>query len=174
MAAVSWIGLIVTGSYLMNLSEARTFWWAPFRAMVTEPAIYLSILASLLWGLTPIPEKIAMQHSDPSSPPLVAFGSTALMSLGLLVPLLGRLRDTASQLATHPGGFGTAALIAGVAPVFGFSAIAFGLVAYVTAIFKLSAVFTVVWAALLLGETGVRDRLLGGAVMVLGALLVGV
>jgi len=168
------IGLILAGSYAMQLTEARIVWWAPLRAMVAEPAIALSIGASLVWGLTPIPEKIAIQHTDPANPPLVALGSTALMALGLTMPLLGRVPTVWSQLRQGWRGFCTAGLIAGVAPVFGFSAIGLGLVGYVSAIFKLSAVFTVLWAALVLKETGLRDRLLGAALMVAGAILLGV
>ena len=67
-----------------------------------------------------------------------------------------------------------AALIAGVAPLFGFSAIALGLVGYVTALFKLSAVLTILWAQLFLGEGNVRQRLLGAVVMVAGGTLIAV
>ncbi len=65
-----------------------------------------------------------------------------------------------------------AVLIAGIAPLFGFTAIALGLVGYVTALFKLSAVLIIVWARILLGEGQVRERLLGALVMVAGGLLV--
>lgn len=67
-----------------------------------------------------------------------------------------------------------AVLIAGVAPLFGFSAIALGLVGYVTALFKLSAVFTIVWAWLFLGEGNVRQRVLGTLVMLAGGALIAV
>ncbi len=67
-----------------------------------------------------------------------------------------------------------AALIAGVAPLFGFTAIALGLVGYVTALFKLSAVLTILWAKLFLGEGKVRQRLLGAVVMVVGGILIAV
>jgi len=42
----------------------------------------------------------------------------------------------------------------------------------VTALFKLSAVFTVLWAWLFLGEGNLRSRLLGAFVMILGSALV--
>lgn len=75
-------------------------------------------------------------------------------------------------LAVHPRAFLAAALLAGVAPLFGFTAIALGLVGYVTALFKLSAVFTVLWAWLFLKEGNLRARLLGVIVMLLGSALV--
>jgi uncharacterized membrane protein len=63
-------------------------------------------------------------------------------------------------------------LISGVAPLFVFSAIASGNVGYVTALFKLGAVGTVVWATLLLNEPGLRQRLPATAVMAFGGLLI--
>ena len=58
--------------------------------------------------------------------------------------------------------------IAGIAPLFGFTALALGLVGYVTTIFKLSALFTILWAKLFLGEGQIRERLLGATVMMGG------
>jgi len=75
-------------------------------------------------------------------------------------------------LGAHPRAFLAAAIVAGLAPLFGFTAIATGLVGYVTALFKLSAVFTILWARLFLGEGNLRTRLLGAVIMVLGGALV--
>jgi uncharacterized membrane protein len=72
----------------------------------------------------------------------------------------------------HPRAFLAASIISGVAPLFGFTAIALGLVGYVTALFKLSAIFTVLWAGLFLKEKSLHSRLLGVAIMVLGGTLV--
>jgi uncharacterized membrane protein len=65
-----------------------------------------------------------------------------------------------------------ASLISGVAPLFGFSAIASGNVGYVTALFKSGAVGAVVWAPLLLNEPGLQRRLPATAVMAVGGLLI--
>jgi hypothetical protein len=56
--------------------------------------------------------------------------------------------------------------------LFGFTAIALGLVGYVTTLFKLSALFTILWARLFLGEGQMRSRFLGACVMVVGGGLV--
>jgi uncharacterized membrane protein len=65
-----------------------------------------------------------------------------------------------------------AALIAGVAPILGYTAFSLGLVGYVTTLFRLSAVFTVFWGAWLLGESGFRQRLPASMLMVVGATLI--
>ena len=86
----------------------------------------------------------------------------------------GALKGQWSGLRAHPRALALAVLLAGVAPLFGFTAIALGLVGYVTALFKLSAVLTILWARLFLGEGSFRPRLLGAAVMLIGGVLVAV
>ncbi len=164
------VGLIVLGSYVINVAETKRSWWGPVHAIVRQPGIGLAVLASFLWGLTPVTEKVAMLHSVPPNPPIVALGSTALMVVGLTLPLWSR-PGVFSQVRRHARGFGLAAAIAGIAPVFGFTAIGTGLVGYVSAAFKLSTVLTVIWAGLLLKEQHQKPRLAGAACMVAGALL---
>ena len=76
------------------------------------------------------------------------------------------------EVRRHRSLFAAAGLISGVVPLFGFSAIALGYVGYVTALFKLGAILTVVWRALLLKEHRLRERLPATAVMVIGGLLI--
>ncbi len=166
--------LIVLGAYLFQVSEVGKGILAPVRALAHQPGVLLAIGASFVWGLTPIFEKIAIQHTIPENPPMVAFVTT-LLTVVLLIPALWRrATDLLDQLRRHRRLFGAAGLISGVAPLFGFSAIALGYVGYVTALFKLGAVFTVVWGALLLKEPRLRERLPGTVVMVIGGLLIAI
>ena len=105
------------------------------------------------------------------------FGGPVTVTSGMiLIPLIfgiGMIFFNARGVAGWVLAIGSlAALIAGVAPLFGFTAIKLGFVGYVTAIFKLSTVASVVWAALLLKETGFKERIAGSATMVLGAILI--
>lgn len=169
---VGGIGVILASGYVLNVQGVATGWWRPFAALITRPAVGLAVGASFIWGLTPIAEKIAIQHSQPANPPLVAFGSTALMTVFLLPPVLRIPRPTRFILA-HRRRFLVAATIGGIAPIFGFSAIAIGLVGYVSAIFKLSTVFSVIWAIVLLRERVTNERLVAAGLMVVGAVLIG-
>ncbi len=166
--------LIVLGAYLFQLREVGKGLLAPVQALTHQPGVLLAIGASFVWGLTPIFEKIAIQHTSPENPLIVAFATTFL-TVVLLTPALWRRRtDLLDQLRRHRPLFGAAGLISGVAPLFGFSAIALGYVGYVTALFKLGVVFTVVWGSLLLKEHGLRERLLATVVMVIGGLLIAI
>ncbi len=164
--------LIGVGAYLFQLREVGKGLLAPLSALAHQPGILLAIGASFVWGLTPIFEKIAIQHTSPENPLMVAFVTT-LFTVVLLTPALWRdASDPLEQVRRHRLLFGAAGLISGVAPLFGFSAIALGYVGYVTALFKLGAILTVVWGALLLKEHGLRERLPATAVMVIGGLLI--
>jgi uncharacterized membrane protein len=173
----SWHGiagvlLIALGAYLFEVEAVRQGILAPVRALARQPGVLLAIGASFVWGLTPIFEKLAIQHTVPENPLLVAFGTTLLTVLLLSPALLRTATRPVAQIRQHATGFLTAGLISGIAPLFGFTAIALGYVGYVTALFKLSAVFTVVWSAWLLREHGLRQRLPATIAMAIGGLLI--
>ena len=178
------VGVLVVlgGAYLLDVEEARTDWLAPLRVLVHRPGVGLALVASALWGITTVLEKLSIEHMTPPSGPAVALLGTFLMVL-LLTP--GALRSSEQAgpsgkqrrwqgLRTHPSALSLAILIAGIAPLFGFTAIALGLVGYVTTLFKLIAVLTILWAWAFLHEGQIRDRLLGASVMVVGGILVAV
>ena len=168
------VALIVVGAYLFHIERVGEGLLAPIHALVRQPGVLLAVGASFVWGLTPIFEKIAIQHTAPEKPLAVAFGTT-LLTVVMLFPAL--LRNAASlkiQVYQQRRGFLAAGLISGIAPLFGFTAIAQGYVGYVTALFKLSALFTVLWSVLLLHERGLRQRLPATIVMALGGLLIAV
>jgi len=174
------VAVVLLGAYLLDVEEARTGWLVPLRVLLHRPGTALAILASVLWGTTTVLEKLAIDHMSPKSGPVVALLGTFLLVM-LLTPGTFRrskpeepssARGTWYGLQAHPRALFAAILLAGVAPLFGFTAIALGLVGYVTALFKLGAIFTVLWARLFLGEGQWRPRLLGACVIVVGGALV--
>jgi len=175
----SWRGiagvlLIALGAYLFELEAVHQGILAPLRALGRQPGVLLAIGASFVWGITPIFEKIAIQHTSPENPLMVAFGTTLLTVVLLSPALLRTAMRPADQIRQHATGFLATGLISGIAPLFGFTAIAIGYVGYVTALFKLGAVFTVVWSAWLLRERGLRQRLPATIAMAIGGLLIGI
>ncbi len=170
--------VVLLGVYLLEIEEAQTGLLAPLHLLLHQPGTLLAILASALWGTTTALEKLAIDHMTPKSGPVVALLGTFLMVLLLTPGALwsGSQEDMQKRrwkgLVAHPRALALTVLIAGIAPLFGFTAIALGLVGYVTTLFKLSAVLTILWAWWLLGEGQIRSRLLGASVMVVGGLLV--
>jgi drug/metabolite transporter (DMT)-like permease len=173
------VAVVLFGAHVLEIEEARTGLLEPLRVLLHRPGALLAIVASALWGSTTVLEKLAIEHMTPSSGPFVALTGTALMVV-LLTPhafLSPGETDTQAEkrglhgLLIHPRAFLMAVLIAGIAPLFGFTAIALGLVGYVTTLFKLSTVLTIVWAWLFLGEKNIHQRLPGAIVMLIGVRL---
>lgn len=176
------VAVVVFGAYLLEIKEARAGLLAPLRVLLRRPGTLLAIGASAMWGTTTVLEKLSIDHMTPPSGPVVALLGTFLMVL-LLTPAalrpahragLATRQDKRKGLRAHPRALVLAVLIAGIAPLFGFTAIALGLVGYVTTLFKLSAILSILWARVFLGEGQIRERVLGASVMIVGGLLVAV
>lgn len=172
--------IVLLGAYLLEVEEAHMDILTPLRLLLRQPGTLFAIVASALWGTTAVLEKLAIDHMAPPSGPVVALLSTSLIVV-LLTPgaLVTRSQEALKEsrwkgLAFHPRALLASVLLASIAPLFGFTAIALGLVGYVTTIFKLSAVLTILWAWWFLGEGQLRSRLLGASVMIVGGLLVAV
>ncbi len=159
----------------------------PLRILYKRPGLTFAIVASALWGVTTVLEKMAIEHTKPENGPFVALSSTVLVVIiltpGAILSLIkidkssivegkATTKVRSGGLLRYPYVFCLAVIIAGIAPLFGFTAIALGLVGYVTAIFKLGAVLTVLWATLFLKESGLKERLLGAGIMVFGTILI--
>ncbi|MBW7881897.1 MAG: DMT family transporter [Caldilineaceae bacterium] len=166
------VSLVLVGAYRLNRGKGG--WLAPLRALALTPGVALVMLAGLLWAVTPLFEKLAIQHTYPQSPRAAAFAATAVLVALLTPPVLWARRPALAQLVRHRRVWLAAGAIAGTAPILGYTAISLGLVGYVTTLFKLSSVMTVLWAWLLLKEPGIRQRLPAAAVMVAGAILIAI
>lgn len=167
------VGLVLIGAYWLNRSS-DTGWVTPFKSLAFTPGVTLVLLAGLLWAITPLFEKTAILHTNPESPRFAAFAATTLLTIILTPAVIVRGKSAIVKLSLHRRELILAGLIAGVAPVLGYTAFSLGLVGYVTTLFKLSTLMTVIWSFLFLKESGLAQRLPGSLVMVIGAILIAV
>src|SRR6266498_3535236 len=165
------VGFVLVGAYWLNRSPG-VGWLMPFIALALTPGVILVILAGLLWAVTPLFEKTAILHTTPENPRFAAFVLTALLTFILTPFVIVRGKSAIAQLSTHRRELILAALIAGIAPVLGYTAFSLGFVGYVTTLFKLSTLLTVIWSSLFLKERGLTQRLPASLVMVIGAILI--
>ena len=167
------VGLVIVGAYLLALPSWREA-LAPLRAVVHPRALWLALGASLLWGLTPVFEKTAIQHTFPENPTAAAFGALLALALMLFPIMQWRAHHPVAQIRARLHGFVALGVIGGIAPLLGYAAFSLGLVGYVSALFKMSSVFALVWAFLFLREKDVPRRLPGALVLVIGAILIAI
>jgi transporter family protein len=165
------IGLVLVGAYWLNHDSAAG-WLAPFKSLAFTPGITLVLLAGLLWAVTPLFEKTAILHTNPESPRFAAFVATTILTIILTPAVIVRGKSAIAKLSQHHRELILAGLIAGIAPVLGYTAFSLGFVGYVTTLFKLSTLMTVIWSFLFLKEPGIAQRLPASLVMVFGAILI--
>ncbi len=165
------VGLVLLGAYALN-RKSSAIWLTPFKSLALTPGVAIVLLAGLLWAITPLLEKTAIVHTSPESPRFAAFVASALLTSVLTPAVLARGRTAIAKLSLHRREWILAGVIAGIAPVLGYTAFSLGLVGYVTTLFKLSTVMTVIWSFVFLKEQGLAQRLPGSLVMVVGAILI--
>ncbi len=165
------VGCVLVGAYWLNRNSGSD-WFAPFKALAFTPGVLLVLLAGLLWAITPLFEKTAILHTYPEDPRFTAFIATLLLTLMLTPAALARGRSAVTKLFSYRWELISAGLIAGTAPVLGYTAFSLGLVGYVTTLFKLSTLLTVIWSFFFLKEHSLAQRLPGSAMMVVGAILI--
>ncbi len=167
------VGLVIIGAYLLALSSWREA-FAPLQVLAHQRALWLAIAASALWGITPVFEKTAIQHTFPQNPTAAAFGALLALTLILFLLMLSHVRNPFKQVRARLRGFVALGAIGGIAPLFGYAAFSLGLVGYVATLFKMSSVFALLWAFIFLREKDVPRRLPGALIMVVGAILIAV
>jgi uncharacterized membrane protein len=167
--AVAGILLIVLGSYLLNIDLRTQGFWAPFLALVSDPGPRLMLLVALLWSITANIDKIGLRCS---SPVFWAIAVNAFIAAGLLPVALYRLSKGTGLLRGNLKALVATGFCGALTALCQMSAINLTEVPQVIAIKRTSTALSTLWGHLYLGEAGIKQRLPGVLMMVVGALLV--
>lgn len=160
--------LLAAGGYGLNVHLARRGWSRPLRAVAREPGSWMMLVVSLIYGVTSVLGKLAMNHSGP-----LFMGSfyPLMLSLVLLggLALSGRL---GWSWLSRPWPAAALALCMGGMVVCHYLALSMTQVAYMIAVKRMSPLIAVLYGGVLLGEARLVQHLLACGLMVAGAVLV--
>ncbi len=169
LQGIAGIGLVVAGSYLLNLSHARGQWLAPFQAIFREQGSWLMLLTGFIYSFTSTLGKVGILHSSPPFFAVVYFLSVLALMLLVFPSVAGaRVRN----LVSRPFPALAAGLAAGVMVFSHTLAISLVEAAYMLSVKRTSLIFGVLLGALVFRETRIRERLLGTSVMLAGVFLI--
>jgi drug/metabolite transporter (DMT)-like permease len=160
--------LVVFGSYLLNIRERTHGYLAPFRALLRERGPRLMLGVAVLWSIAATIDKVGVQHSSPT---FWVAAVNLCIALGL-TPLMLRAPGSVRAIWANWRTLLLIGLFAALAVSLQMVAIGMTLVAYVISIKRVSILLSVLWGALLFHETGLRERLVGTLLMVLGVVAV--
>lgn len=169
----SGILLVVFGGWLLNVEHAeirnwRT-WADPLKAIVREPGSRMMLGVALIFSLTSVGGKAAMQYSTPES-----FGAFYFATTGAVTALVFSVgnRRILPRLWRRPL---PVLLVAGLTAVMvasHFIALSLVEVAYMVSVKRTSLLFGILFGALFFHERGLGTHLVAGAIMVCGIYLI--
>lgn len=167
---IAGIFLIVTGSYIMNISKAKGQWIAPFKSILKEQGSWLIILASLIFSFTSTIGKVGILHSSPQFFAACYF-LLFIAFLLMIFPLMPRAKLKNIIKRPLPG-----VIIGMVMALMIFChtyAISLVQAAYMLSVKRSSLLFGVILGALVFNEEGIGERFFGAIIMLAGVCVIG-
>ncbi|WP_319585095.1 DMT family transporter [uncultured Pseudodesulfovibrio sp.] len=161
--------LVVLGGYVLNLDATRYGYLGPIKAIWKEPGSALMLVVAFIYGLTSVGGKVMILDSSP------LFAAVTIFILyGLILTAILLLTGKASfKNITRNHQLGAlAGLIVFAEMVCHNMAMSLVAAAYMITIKRTTGVFSVLYGWFLFHETGIRYRLLGTAIMTVGAAVI--
>ncbi len=160
---------IIIGSYFLNLKSKNSGIFAPFKALFHEKGSKMMLCVAFLWSISSNFDKIGVQNS---SPLFWSFMVNLFIVLTIFPLVLMRAKADFSQFNIHwkkllPFGFLNASAV-----FFQMTAVSLTLVTYVISVKRLSVVFSVLFGYFIFKEQGIKERLLGSILMVVGVVII--
>ena len=163
------IVLIVGGSYILNFKEKSKGYLAPFKALLKEKGPRLMLLVAFIWSITANFDKIGIQSSSVFFWPVAV---NAFIAIGFIPVVLIKSKNRINQISKNYKTLLPIGFFHGLMIVFQMIAVSMTLVAYVISIKRTSAVLSVVFGSVLFKEKGLKERLVGSLIMILGVILI--
>ncbi len=162
---------VVVGTYLLNVSEIKKGFFEPFKKLFGHEELKMVFVAYLIWGITPIFQKSAILQTSPQNPLAVAFLSSFIFTL-IYIPFgIKSIKKESQSIVKIWPIFLILALVTGLGTYTSFKPFQLTNVAYPSAVFKLSALFTIIGGGLFFKERNLGERLIGAVVMIIGTVL---
>ncbi len=159
--------LIVTGSYVLNIKEMNRGYVLPIKALLKEKGPKLMLFVAFLWSITSNIDKIGVLNSSP----IFWVISVNVFVAMLLFPVM-LLRSKNIQISKNLKALMPIGLCSALTLIFQMTAISLTLVVYVISIKRTSTLLSVLWGFLIFNEKGIKERMLGTGIMMLGVIFI--
>jgi len=165
------LGIAVTcaGGYVLNLDGSRGHVLDPLAAVFRETGSWIMLIVAFLFSFAAVIGKLGIQHSSPMFFTVSFFLIFGVVMICLLLSA-GQVRPVLFK--DHiPKGMVVGGILFLHAVLHGF-AISMAKAAYMIAIKRLSILFSVLLGGILFNEASIRIRIIGAAMMVVGAAII--
>lgn len=163
------IFIIVIGAYVLKFQNKSQGYLAPLKSLFSEAGPKLMFGVVLLWSITANVDKIGVQNSSPIIWTITAHLSVAVFILPIVFWFSKiNIQDIKSNFRNLIliGFINTLAILCQM------SALQLALVSFVIAVKRTSALFNVLWGWLIFKEQGIKERIAGSIIMILGVVVI--
>ena len=170
MQGILGVLLIVAGSYSLHLTRAKLGILEPLLAIVREKGSWLMLLVAIIYSITSVLGKLAIEHSAP-----LFFASFYFIVHGLFATTILSLFFKTRPLEVvkrYPKGVFMVGLAQSLMVMTHMWAISLAPAAYMIAVKRLSVLFGVIIGCLFFKEKEMLVRLSGASLMVMGVFLI--
>ncbi|MDD1683218.1 MAG: DMT family transporter [Methanoregula sp.] len=189
-AGVAGICIIVSGSYVLNISAGHAHFLDPVRSMIRNRGSWYMLIVAFLFAASINYDKIAMLNSDPvfgmaftllfisGAFAVIVFisqksaGRWPLLPAGLDMARFGHLPDPVFSLRPYLVPVVLAGIFVSAECVSINYAYTLQIAPYVIAIKRLSIIFMVLYGTIVCSENEIRTRLLGSVLMLGGVVII--
>ncbi len=160
---------IVFGSYVMNLKLKQKTIWEPFRMLISEKGPRYMLVVAFLWSISANFDKMGIVNS---SSLFWTVSISIFLTILMLVLALLKSRQHFKQLQTNFTSLLPVGLFTATSLIFQMTAVGMTLVAYVISIKRTSALISVIFGYFIFKEKGIRSRIIGTIIMLIGVLII--
>ena len=170
---IKFIGILIVvfGAYLLNVADIKQGIMAPFKSLFVNKGVILFLLANLLWAVTPIFQKKAIFETSPQIPLFASLFGMFLVFL-LMTPFTFKKSITyIKEIKVNIKWFVLNGIGTAFSQAAAYAAFSLVFVGYATSVFRLSTLFIIILGGVFLREKRIKERLLGGVIMLIGTVL---
>ncbi|MFB6241622.1 MAG: EamA family transporter [Candidatus Nanosalina sp.] len=169
LLGASGVVLIAIGAYSLKLERSRDL-LEPLRKLWDERGVQLILVVLLIYSITANTDKIGVKSSSAVMWPLTIY---TLSTIFMMPVMIRKSSEWKEKLGKEWKPLATLGVLGGLAIILQMTALKMTLVSYVISIKRLSIPVTIVLSYFLLQEKeSFRQRLIGGVLMTLGAVLI--
>jgi uncharacterized membrane protein len=162
------IFLIVLGTYMLNLKKKMGFFY-PFLALWHDSGARYMLLTAFIWSISANFDKMGIINS---SPVFWAFSIELAISVLIFLIMISKINYHKNEIKNNFCALSILGIFHGAMIFFQMFAVSMTLVAYVIAIKRVSVLIVVISGYLFFKESGIKKRLLGSILMILGFIII--
>lgn len=163
---------VVFGAYLLNVADIKQGVMMPFKRLFSNTGVKLSLLSYFIWSITPIFQKKAIFETQPQIPLFASFFGALLVFVFLTPFAFKKALKYKKEIKFNLKWFIILGIGGAFAQAAAFAAFSLVFLGYSTSVFRLSTLFIIIIGGVFLKEERIKERLLGGIVMLLGTVLI--